>query len=113
MPVTFTSVGGQLVNTVGKENPKELFDFAYQITAVHDLGGTDFEFTIDSGVFPGGLTLNPTTRAISATVQEMNTWVPEFAVPDGFKIAKDGSNYKIGSVAAGEYLAQFTVKCEE
>ena len=113
MPVSFTTTGGQLVNTAGLDNPKEVFAFAYQISAESELGGTDFEYTIDSGVFPGGLTLNLTTGAISGNVAEMNTWVPGFSKPDGYKIAKDGSNYKIASVLAGEYLAEFTVKALE
>lgn len=113
MTVSFTTAGGQLINTAGTDNPKELFPFAYQITAQSDMGGTTFEYTIDSGDFPGGLTLNINTGAISGNVAEMNTWVAGFTKPADYKIARDGSNYKIASVLAGEFLAEFTVKAIE
>ena len=113
MTVSFTTAGGQLVNTAGTDNPKELFPFAYQVTATSDLGGTTFEYTIDSGDFPGGLTLNINTSSISGNVAEMNTWVSSFIKPADYKIAKDGSNYKIASVLVGEFLAEFTIKATE
>lgn len=113
--VQFTTTGGQLVNEFGgsptSTNPRELFEFEYQVTAVETEQNAEVNYEIVEGQLPEELTINPETGLISGTVIDLDTWVPEFQKPEDFALAIDGSNYgTYGSVQAGQYLAEFTVR---
>jgi hypothetical protein len=119
--VSFTSVGGQLVNEFGgspySSNPRELFEFQYQVSAINTAEGTEpwyglpVVYKIQSGQLPNNLTLNTSTGLISGTVIDLDTWVPEYIAEGKVDIAIDGSNYASkGSARDGSYLASFTIR---
>ena len=113
--VEFISAGGQLVNEYAGSptslNPRELFDFEFQVEAEETELAATVNYEISSGVLPSNLSLDATTGFISGQVIDMDEWVPEFEKPSDFVIAEDGSNYATyGSALAGQYSAEFTVK---
>lgn len=119
--VSFNSVGGQLVNEFSgspySANPRELFDFEYQVSAVNTAEGVEpwfgasVKYTIQSGQLPNNLSLNETTGLISGTVIDLDTWVPEYLAEGPVTPAVDGSNYaSTRSARDGSYLAQFTIR---
>jgi hypothetical protein len=113
--VEFTTAGGQLTNeftgTPTSANPRELFDFEYQVNAVDSQSGGEINYEIIEGQLPNDLSINAQTGFISGTVIDLDTWVDEFQKPSGFTIARDGSNYgTYGSAQAGQYLAEFTIR---
>lgn len=113
--VQFTTSGGRLNNqftgTPTSSNPRELFDFEYQVNAIDSQGGAQINYSIVSGQLPNNLSLNSATGFISGTVVDLDTWVPGFQRPLGYTIERDGSNYATyGSAQAGQYLAGFTIR---
>lgn len=113
--VEFTTAGGQLINeftgTPTSANPRELFDFEYQVNAVDSQSGAEINYEIIESQLPNDLSINTQTGFISGTVIDLDTWVDEFQKPPGFTIARDGSNYATyGSAQAAQYLAEFTIR---
>lgn len=118
--VDIVSPGGRLNNQfVGSptsSNPRELFDFAFQVEGVNVSSNTEYQdldvrYKIQSGQLPLDLSIDTRTGLISGTVIELDEWVPEFNPPEDFIIEEDGSNYAtFGSALAGSYSAEFTVR---
>lgn len=111
--LTWTTSSGQLSNEYAgsptSSNPRELYEFEYQLQASFTGVDSELEYSIVSGQLPLNLSLNTETGFISGTVIDLDEWV------DGWtnkpQINKDGSNYaSTGSAAAGQYLAEFTVR---
>jgi len=113
--VQFTTAGGQLANefsgTPTSSNPRELFEFEYQVTAVETEQSAEVNYEISQGELPRDLSINASTGFISGTVIDLDTWVDEFQKPEDFVIAIDGSNYgTYGSALATTYSAEFTIR---
>lgn len=114
--VTFTGAPDPLINEYAgsptSSNPRELYNFEYDLSQHASFTGDgSLEYSIVSGQLPNDLILNTTTGQISGTVVDLDTWVPSFQKPEGFVLAKDGSNFgTYGSAQAGEYDATFTVR---
>lgn len=98
-------------------NPRELFDFEYDLSAHAAFSNTaTLEFWVSGGRLPNDLTL-ASNGFISGTVAELDSWVDwtgtEYEKPANYVIAKDGSNFGTwGSAAAKEYLVEFTVSAK-
>ena len=92
---------------------RELTDFSFQLEAEWEATspsfGSPITFTVSGGIFPDMLSLSE-SGSITGTITDMDGYVPEFAPPEGFVIAQDGSNYgTYGSALAGTYDCTFTV----
>ena len=115
--ITFSGAPSPLTNeytgSPTSSNPRELFDFVYDLSKHAIWTGADgeIEYLLVSGQLPNDLTLDSSTGIISGTVIDLDTWVPEFQKPEGFVLEIDASNYgTYGSALAGTYTANFTIR---
>lgn len=88
--------------------------FTFQLTALLTPDSKDFGdnvlYEVTGGIFPMNLTLS-SSGLISGTVIDMDNYVPEFQKPEGFVIARDGSNYgSYGSSLAHTRECEFEVR---
>jgi hypothetical protein len=119
--VIFTGAPTPLVNeytgSPTSANPRELFDFEYDLSAHASFtgaGGT-LEYYVVEGQLPNNLTLDSSTGQISGQTIDMDTYVDwdgtAYERPEDFVLLLDGSNYASwGSAKAGSYTFEFTVR---